>query len=285
MTFVLKKFVSQFFMPMPLFCETFLLGWLLRRYTRYKKTGAALGWLSVVFFLVFGYGLGRHYLYRLERRFSPFDPDSEQCASLCGVPIVILGQGMAINSDLPVRYQNNPVFERRLFEGIRVAKLIPESRVVVSMAGQASDTVKHEFIAFYLSQLGFPTNRLVMFTEARDTTEEASQAWRRISSLANRTQPESEGKIVSAQKVAHSITNKVVLLVTSASHIPRAMTIFHRQGFSPVAVPCDYTVISKSKRSVSWTMLPFPSGGDFEAMKTVLHEWLGGLYESVVNAP
>ena len=183
--FQLKKFISQFLMPMPLVCECFLLGWVLYRFTKYKKTGRFFTLLSLLFFLLFGYGFGRTYLYNLERQYPPFEPTPEQCEALRGTPIVVLGQGMPEKSDLPIRYQNNPVFERRLFEGVRVAKLIPDSHLIVSMAGDASNSVKQIALDDYMQRFNFPTNRVAMFTTARDTSEEAKLANARMRECSN----------------------------------------------------------------------------------------------------
>jgi uncharacterized SAM-binding protein YcdF (DUF218 family) len=325
MPFALKKFISQFLMPMPLVCECFLLGWILTRFTKYKKTGKCFSFLALFLFLLFGYGFGRTYLYNLERRYPPFDPTPEQCEALRGAPVVVLGQGMPVKSDLPLRYQNNPVFERRLFEGVRVAKLIPESRLIISMAGEASNSVKQAFLDGYMLQVNFPTNRVFMFTTARDTTEEAKLANARIRECANarmrecanyggtqsgitNTQPAatSSGFTNSSTRAlpaeapipafAHSSTRallstppipaftnsriRALILTTSASHLPRAMKIFQKQGLNPIAAPCDYTDSKQPKlKWDSWCQWPLPNGKNIDHSERALYEWLGNLFE------
>ena len=308
MPFQLKKFISQFLMPMPLVCECFLLGWVLTRFTKYKKTGKCFSFLALFLFLLFGYGFGRTYLYNLERRYPAFDPTPEQCEALRGAPVVVLGQGMPIKSDLPLRYQNNPVFERRLFEGVRCAKLIPESRLIVSMAGEASDSVKQAFLNGYMLQVNFPTNRVSMFTTARDTSEEAKLANARIRECANAKMLECANGVspqVSSFKCpvsnlpTHALTNSrtnelsnfrtlelsnfrtnVLILTTSASHIPRAMKIFQKQGVIPIASPCDYTDFKEPEFTwENWYQWPLPNGKNFDDSQRALYEWLGNLFE------
>ena len=41
-----------------------------------------------------------------------------------------------------------------------------------------------------------------------------------------------------------------ILLVSSASHLPRAVPVFSKQGFRVTPVPCDY--ISQNLRRESW---------------------------------
>jgi uncharacterized SAM-binding protein YcdF (DUF218 family) len=215
---------------------------------------------------------------------------------------------MPVKSDLPLRYQNNPVFERRLFEGVRVAKLIPESRLIVSMAGEASNSVKQAFLDGYMLQINFPTDRVTMFTTARDTTEEAKLARQVIStkcsvisnqcsvisganfrtnSLAsshsqNFRTLELPGRRSFSEGGSNFRTN-VLILTTSAAHLPRSIKIFQKLGLNPIASPCDYTQLTNEK--VQWFsfMLPFPSGNNFEVSQCALHEWLGSLYESVTR--
>jgi len=182
-------------MPMPLVCECLLLGLILTRFTQYKKTGKAFCFLAFTLFLAFGYGWGRTYLYNLERRYPAFESTPEQCEAYRGANIVVLGQGMPESSDLPLRYQNNEVFDRRLLEGVRVAKLIPESRLIISMAGEASDTIKQLFLDEYMTLVNFPTNRVSMFTTARDTSEEAALAKKVISNQCSViSEQKSEGR-------------------------------------------------------------------------------------------
>jgi len=302
MFFGLKKFISQFLMPMPLVCECFILGWILFRFTQYKKTGRFFTLLSLLLFLLFGYGFGSTYLYNLERRYPSFDPTPEQCEALRGTPVVVLGQGMSGESDLPLRYQNNPVFERRLFEGVRVAKLIPESQLIISMAGVATNAIKQLFLDEYMAFVNFPTNRVSMFTSARDTSEEAACTKLLIGSQrsevrdqkltnalthyrTNALLPSSDLRpptsVSPTNALMHYRTN-ALLLATSASHLPRAMKIFEKAGFQPIPAPCDYTdVIPPEVEWNNWYQWPLPSGRNFEHSERACYEWLGNLYESL----
>jgi len=296
MYFGLKKFISQFLMPMPLVCECFILGLILFRFTQYKKTGRFFTLLSVLLFLLFSYGFGRTYLYNLERRYPTFEPTPEQCEALRGSPIVVLGQGMPKTSDLPFRYQNNEVFERRLLEGIRVAKLIPESRLIVSMAGEATNTAKQLFLDEYMALVNFPTNRVFMFTTARDTSEEAKLA--KLLIRGQRSEDRDQKSEVRDQQMlrcadALPLTSDLrlptsvlptnsLLLVTSGSHIPRALKIFQKAGMGPIPVPCDYTSVEKPENEWrEWYLPPLPNGRRFDESERAAHEWLGNLYESL----
>jgi uncharacterized SAM-binding protein YcdF (DUF218 family) len=293
MIFGLKKFISQFLMPIPLVCECLLLGWILFRFTQYKKTGKFFYLLAFTLFLAFGYGWGRTYLYNLERRYPSFEPTPEQCEAYRGANIVVLGQGMPESSDLPLRYQNNEVFDRRLFEGVRVAKLIPDSRLIIAMAGEATNTVKQLFLDEYMSLVNFPTNRVFMFTTARDTSEEAACAKQVIEKYANARMREcaNNGGAQSTITNVHSAATirefenssiRALILATSASHIPRAMKIFQKAGMDPIPAPCDYTDVNPPEVVWrEWYLLPMPEGRNIKSSERALYEWLGNLFESL----
>ena len=255
--FTLKRLISQFLMPVPLVIGLFALGWVLRRFTRFRRTGTAFKVLAGCLFLVFGQGWGASYLHRHERLFPPFDPEAAQLESLRGVDVVVLGQSFAEESDLPVRYRANAAMMLRLLEGVRVAKLIPDSRLLVSMAGAASEQEKSDFLKEFAVTAVFPMTRIVMLTGACDTSDEARLA------------------------MARTRTNTVVV-ATSAAHMPRALCIFTKKGANPIPAPCDYQTPSKHK-TWSWTALPLPSGLGFCHAEGAVYEWLGSLYERIRN--
>jgi len=255
--YTLKRFISQFLMPVPVVIELFVLGWMLGRFTRFKRTGYTFQILAGCLFILFGCGWGTSYLYRHERLFAPFDPSVAQIERLRGVDVVVLGQTFAEESDLPVRYRANASMLLRLLEGVRVARLIPESRLLVSMAGAAAEKEKSDFLDEFALTAGIPRQRMVMFTGARDTADEAQLA------------------------VARARTNTIVI-ATSAAHMPRAQQLFKQRGVNPIPAPCDYQMIS-NQRQLKWTALPLPSGNGFAHAEGAVYEWLGSLYERLRN--
>jgi len=239
------------------------MGWLLYRYSRFKKTGITLKVFSLLLFLAFGYGIGDRYLYSLERRYPPFDPTPDQCEQLRGSVVVVLGQGLPVVSDLPIRCRENSTFMLRLLEGMRVAKLIPDSQLIVSMAGKASEQDKQMFLDDLSAIVLLPTNRTSMITTARDTREEVALAYVAIS---NRVAGSGQAW-------------PMIIVATSASHIPRAIKIFQKVGVCPIPAPCDYTDFEKQKGPFQWPFIRFPSGYSFDLAERGAHEWLGSLYE------
>ena len=69
------------------------------------------------------------------------------------------------------------------------------------------------------------------------------------------------------------------ILVTSASHMPRAMALFRKHGMEPVPAPTDYMVKVRG-----WGLRPmmfFPSAGSLEKAGRAIHEYLGIIWGKV----
>ena len=79
-----------------------------------------------------------------------------------------------------------------------------------------------------------------------------------------------------ALKVAHLVQDrgwKKVLLVTSASHMPRSVATFAKAGVPVVPVPCHYLSSYHQIGEVKW--LHLPSRGSFDLFDAWLHEIIG----------
>ena len=262
--FFLKKIISSFLLPIPLILEFFVVGFLLYRYSRFKKTGTTLKVFAVILFLTFGCGVGDGYLYYLERLYPSFDPTPEQCEQLRGAVVVVLGQALSADSDLPVRHREGCVFMVRLLEGMRVAKNIPDSHLLVSMAGDATESEKQAFLDGFADIIALPAHRASMITAARDTREEVALT---CAAISNRV------STVGAAWPA-------VVVATSASHIPRSLLLFKKAGMTPIAAPCDYRLYEK-KGLFALSRLLILNGGHWSNAQRGLHEGIGLIYTSL----
>lgn len=105
----------------------------------------------------------------------------------------------------------------RLSEAARLWHLAPEAKLIVSggyVWGNSSYT-HADAMANAAIQLGVDEDKIVRLKDGRDTAEEADL----MRELA------SQGRLV---------------LVTSATHMPRSMRLFRRMGIRPTAAPTDY---------------------------------------------
>lgn len=233
-----------------------------------------------------GYGFGRSYLYRLERSYQPFDPSSEQCQALQGARVVVLGQGLPTESDLPLRLRESPLFMARLFEGFRVAKKIPESCLIVSMGGEAALVDKWSYLQSYADVVIFPTNRLQLIDGACDTSDEARKLKNLLVASHQIQGGGNEQKNNSATEYSdlnQHMTFDIppIILVSSASHLARATRIFIREGLHPILSPCDYTEREPINIKCTWYAWPFPSCENIRQNHMAMREWLGNLFERI----
>lgn len=83
---------------------------------------------------------------------------------------------------------------------------------------------------------------------------------------------------VKVAKLAQERGWKKVLLVTSASHMPRSVATFAKVGVPVTAVPCHY--LSSYNRIGDVRLLHLPSYGSFELFDSWLHEALGSMVYS-----
>ena len=207
---------------------------------------------GILVFLATFFGIFNPLLERLERRYPPFPGDDDAfCEGLRGATVSVLGQGFA-TVDLPPRFRDNYCLRQRISEGAYVAHKIPDSTLLLSMSGDAPYEQKQLGVLEFAATYGLPTNRVAFYAGARDTREEAKATF------------------------AFAGTNKVVV-VTSASHIPRARIIFKKAGFDPVPAPCDYCFFGVNAQ---WTWQDWHFGvRNLDRLDRLMHETFGLLYE------
>ena len=195
-----------------LICQT--LGWLiwLRQKSRYSN------WLifsGTCFLLIGGLsGLTHEQRRSLEYTHPPLDiandlrPDKPVLA-------VVLGTGFNSDPELPANCQVSSTFHARLLEGVRIYRSHPQTRLLVSIAGDADAVKKQRFFDQMTQLLQLDPSRVAIFTDAKSTSDEAREVRKR-----------------------HK--GEQVVVVTSASHMVRAFQIFEDDGLSPIAAPAEF---------------------------------------------
>ena len=253
--YFLKKLLSRLLFPVPLVLELMLAGWILRRYSRFKRTGLALLWAGPVLLALMGYGFfGSGYLHRLERTYPALGMERAGSPAYppAGTDIVVLGQGMSDEAGVPMLSRVNPTMLVRLLEGVRVHRQIEDSRIMVSIGGRNPREDEERFVRELAGVTGLLPEDFVLMSGARDTAEEARNA----KALVRGTR---------------------IVLVSSASHLPRAVRLFRRQGLDPIPAPCDFGTLSSN--ASDWTPADLlPGVGGLEAMERATYEFLGRLW-------
>ena len=198
--------------------------------------------LVAIAVLPIGSGLSRP----LEERFPAIDHIP------CAVDgIVLLGGSIdpvaSAERDAPELRQS----AERVFEFIRLARRHPGARLVFTGGtGSVSDPDVKEapWARRLLADLGLSGDRLIFESESRNTYENA----------------------LLSKRIVEPDAREHWLVVTSAMHVPRAVGVFRRIGWSVTPVPVDF----RSSRSPMRTDVVGLERGLVETAEA-LHEWVG----------
>lgn len=243
--FLLRKTVAPFFFPLSLCLEFLFVGLFLLWFTRRQRAGKVLVCLGAGLLVLFSYPpLPDISLRSLEYRYPPL-VDVVHCSDIRWV--VVLGGGHRSDSALPVTSQLSESSLIRLVEGIRIQRLLPESRLLVS-GGPVFDPVPEARVMAGAAEImGIGGDKIVLEEFSRDTDDQA--------------------------RLIHEIVgDERFILVTSASHMPRSVALFQKSGMKPIPAPTDYWV--KRSQEIGPGGF-FPSIGSLRKMERVLYEYLG----------
>ena len=241
---MLRIFLSSLIAPLPIFWILLILvvaAYLLRR-TRTARIllFIALGWL-----LAFS---------------TPFFPDflvsklEQQYLSYPGLQtggkpnILVLGGGHTDDFRLPASDQLSQEALGRLVEGIRIHRMIPGSRLVTSGGQIRSSISQAKVLKNSAILLGVADSLIITLDTPRNTLAEA-KAYRERWGL-----------------------DTPLIVVTSATHMPRAMMLFKRQGLNPIAAPTNHLVKKGTYRPITHYL---PSSEHLEKAEKAFHEYVG----------
>ncbi|MCL1139529.1 YdcF family protein [Shewanella pneumatophori] len=234
--FWLKKIVSQLFMPIPLVLFILLLAFIV---IRNRQRSRLLLVMAASLLIILSSGSGSNALLKpLENSYAVNNSPIEQ-----GCLVIVLGSGHDENPSLTAVQQLSTTALARLTEGLRQLSLGQDCKLVVSGWSGGLATRSHADVMFDAAvELGVDPSVIIKFPLAKDTIEEA-------------------------QFMRWEVADAPFRLVTSASHMPRAMAIFENEDLNVSAAPTDFA----QRRSYWWR---------FDAMSLLnsqraIHEYLG----------
>jgi uncharacterized SAM-binding protein YcdF (DUF218 family) len=246
--FLFKKLLSYTMMPLSLSLLLLLVGLLFLWFSRRQKVARVLVTLGFVLLLTMGYGWGfTPALKSLEREYMPLT----DTANIAGVKwVVVLGGGTSSDGELPMPARLSQASLARLVEGVRLQRQMPGARLLVSGGkvfgyGADADAMRELALA-----LGVNAAEIVTDTESPDT--------------------ETQAKII-----RQMVGDDRVLLVTSASHMPRSVGLFQGAGVNVIPAPTHY--LEQSNAAFSPTDV-FPESDNFVEAQRAVYEYLGMLW-------
>ncbi len=252
--FLLKKIIGPLLLPVP-FCSLLLIVGLILLWTaRKQKAGRLLVSTGALLLILLGYGVStRWLLLPLERQHPPIlsaASVTSQDASPQVKWIVVLGGGGSYSSQLPNPAQLSHASLARLIEGIRLQRQIPGSKMILSEGNIFGSGPVADAMGRVAEDLGVRKDDLVLESKSLDT--------------------ESQAAIISPL-----VGSERFLLVTSASHMPRSMALFRKQGMNPIAAPTDFESLSAENWRPSQL---YPSAGGLRKAELAVHEYVGLLW-------
>ena len=137
--------------------------------------------------------------------------------------ILVLGNGHVVDDDISPISELSRAAVMRLTEGIRIYRMYPGAKLILSGYKGGTSVSHARMMARVALSLGVNKSDILLLESARDTHEEAIQT-------------------------LNSVGNKTLVLVTSASHMPRAMTEFKKLGMNPTPAPTNYLAHSEIKQ-------------------------------------
>lgn len=252
LVFFLKKYAAKLLFPIPLVLELLLLGLLLRTVFKRPRAGNWVMGAGLFLFLLFSTGLlTGPLLGSLEQKYPVFDPARHPDKSFTSV--VVLAGGAVNDPDLPPNSRLFPASLARLVEGVRIYKELDNARLVLSGWGWGSGQGESEFMAQTAIMLGADPSDLFLEKQSTDTAEQA-------------------------EFLSDYLFGQEFILVTSASHMPRSMTLFRFQNLTPTPAPTDFEYSELNQ----WTPRDLiPSAENLRDTERAFHEYLGLAWESL----
>ena len=242
--FLFKKIVAPLFLPLPICLLLFTAGLVLLWFTRRQKAGRVFVTAGTLILTFCSYDVvTKQFLRPLERQYPPLVLNEQTTSSVKW--IVVLGGGVALDAHVPHMSRLSGASLARLVEGIRLHRELSEAKLLLS--GSASEAEVMQRLA---ESLGVGKDRLVLDAESRDTEDQA-------------------------RMVRQIVKDDALILVTSASHMPRSMELFGKAGMRPLPAPTDYEALDSPRVGPSDF---YPGSEAIHKAEAAIHEYLGRVW-------
>lgn len=247
MTFLIKKLVASLVMPLPIALLLIGLAILALKLHRRRLAYFIATTSAALVFLASWAPVADGLLRPLERIYPGADVSSLSAGTMPDA-IVVLGGGYVADPGLPITAQLNESTLVRFAEALRLHRAIPDVPLVLSggsVRGRAPSAQGYLEAAL---ALGISAVELHVLDTPKDTGEEASATRELLGADAR------------------------VVLVTSASHMPRAIRLFTRAGLDASAAPTGHLVVQAQEKDwVYWV----PSASNLRKTERAIYEHLG----------
>ncbi|MCK4973782.1 MAG: YdcF family protein [Sulfurimonas sp.] len=239
--FILKKFITFFVEPLGIILALFVFGiyFLYRNKNSLAKLFISL---SLGFLLLFSYQPFSNFLVKnLENQYPKYDYKQDIKY------IHVLGAGHNTDKSQPLSSQ---VFSKRVLEGVIIHKKIYGSKIIFTGYEGKTNITNAQMNANLAMALGVKEENIIINGKPKDTKEEA----------------------IFTKSL---LGDEPFVLVTSATHMPRSMSVFKSIGLNPIAAP---TAFHKSEINRYFRA---PDTGSLENSRMAMHEYIGILWAKI----
>lgn len=215
MLFILKKIIGGLLLPLPFLLLMMGVAICLLWFTRWQRSAKVLLSMSwLVLLLISLQPVADKMLKPIEDTYPTWRGQEKVDY------IVVLGGGYTWNPEWAPSSNLISNSLPRLAEGVRLWQANPGAKMVFTGARAMTNPVSTaEAGARVAESLGVPRSQIITLDEPKDTEEEAAA-------------------------VAKAVGQQPFLLVSSASHLPRAMIFFRHAGLSPIPAPANQLAIT-----------------------------------------
>ena len=241
MGFALQKFIGAWLMPLPFSVALLSIGCI----CLWLKRARGARWLItcglVVLIVSSCTAISDLLLLPLEERYPKWQGAAEKIDY-----IVVMGASQADAPRLPLSNRPNTAAVYRLLEGVSIYRASPASKLVLSGGP--------EHVALMLqvaSAIGIPPADIVVQSQSHNTEQEVGLL----------------KPIVGAHRF---------VVVTSAAHMPRTMTLFRAAGLDPVPAPTHF--LDRNNPHPNWRDFMLPDTESLARAEFAAHEYLGLLW-------
>ncbi len=253
--FALKKLISSLLLPVPLVVALMAVGLAFLWFTRRQRTGRVLATVALAILFLSSIAVVTEPLVEhLEEMHPPVllaeAPSPRDADARTARWIAVLGAGHSPAAGRPATGRLNDAAMARLGEGLRLHRLVPGTRMIFTGAAFSDSVSQGEITSRAAAELGVTPTEMIVDSGPRDTEEEA-------------------------HAVASIVGRDRFILVTSASHLPRAVALFRKVGLDPIPSPADY----HSGNPAGFQLVElYPNARSIDALDRALHEYLGLLW-------
>lgn len=247
MTFVLSKIFWLFAQPANLLLLLLLLG-LLLGLTPWRRLGRWLtGIVALCFITIAILPLGDWLILPLEQRFPAPDNLPERVDG-----IIVLGGAVGVGRTVEYGRPDLNGHAERMTEFVALARRYPQAKLVFTGGSAAiwgdNRVTEADVARFLFETIGPSPDRVTFEADSRNTFENA----------------------VYSKRLVAPTDDERWLLVTSAFHMPRAIGVFRKAGWTVDPYPVDY----KSRRR---PRLRLSLSAGLNMLHFATHEWIGML--------